>query len=404
MRYSQRDIADEPRQLRSFPLTDAPASPRANPWTALWFRPRAAIEAALAADLRGTTLLIALASGLFAILAGAPDLASSIARRIGVTGPALWAGGGLALVAVVAAAYYVGGWLLNALSHGLSGKGSAWTTRAAMAWSAVPLLVANILSLALREVGLLGLAPVSLALGAIAALWSLALFVVMLAQVQAFSKIRAGVGLLLCSLAPLLVIVLVGRALVFQPFSIPSGSMTPTLLVGDYVVANKIAYAQGFPLAQAPGRGDVVVFRHEGSDYVKRIVGLPGEKIQLRAGRLYINGEIVDRRKIEPDFTFDFSGKTITAPAYDEVLPGGVTHRIVQIEGDEGPASNTQVFEIPANAYFVLGDNRDKSMDSRMGAFGFARSSDLIGRADLIYWSFSEDMALRADRIGAWIK
>jgi signal peptidase I len=204
-----------------------------------------------------------------------------------------------------------------------------------------------------------------------------------------------------------LLIALVVRTVLFQPFNIPSGSMIPTLLIGDYLFVSKYAYGysnhslpfspplfKGRILASPPKRGDVIVFklpRDGRTDYIKRVIGLPGDTIQMKEGRLYINGVIVPRKPIAKVKTEDFFGRDREVPTYEETLPGGVTHKIIEIEGDTGFYDNTGVYKVPPNSYFMMGDNRDNSTDSRVppsaGGVGYVPFKDLVGRAEVIFFS-----------------
>ncbi|MBO0734206.1 MAG: signal peptidase I [Methylocapsa sp.] len=204
-----------------------------------------------------------------------------------------------------------------------------------------------------------------------------------------------------------LLIALVVRTFLFQPFNIPSGSMIPTLLIGDYLFVSKYSYGysdhsfpfsphlfQGRIFASPPKRGDVAVFklpRDGQTDYIKRVIGLPGDKVQMKEGRLYINGELVPRTPISKVHTEGFYGGETEVPTYEETLPGGVKHTIIQLQGDTGFNSNTQVFEVPPGEYFMMGDNRDNSTDSRVppdqGGVGFVPFENLVGRAELIFFS-----------------
>ena len=179
-----------------------------------------------------------------------------------------------------------------------------------------------------------------------------------------------------------LLIALVVRTFLFQPFNIPSGSMIPTLLIGDYLFVSKYSYGYsdhsipfsphlfyGRILASPPKRGDVVVFklpRDGQTDYIKRVIGLPGDKIQMKDGRLYINGEIVPREPIAKVHTEDFYGRETDVPTYQETLPGGVKHTIIEIQGDTGFNDNTPVFEVPAGALFHDG-RQSRQFDRQPG-------------------------------------
>ena len=207
-----------------------------------------------------------------------------------------------------------------------------------------------------------------------------------------------------------LLIALVVRTFAFQPFNIPSGSMIPTLLVGDFLFVSKYAYGyshfsfplspnffKGRVLATPPKRGDVVVFklpRDNTTDYIKRVIGLPGDTIQMKQGRLYINDAEVPREPIKKERTEDYQGQEADVPTYRETLPGGVAHTIIEIQGDSGFNDNTDVFKVPANAYFMMGDNRDNSLDSRVapdqGGVGYVPFENLIGRAEIIFFSVGD--------------
>jgi len=198
-------------------------------------------------------------------------------------------------------------------------------------------------------------------------------------------------------------VALVIRTFLFEPFNIPSGSMKPNLLIGDYLFVSKYSYGYsryslpfGLPLipdrvmAREPARGDVAVFKlptNTRTDYIKRVIGLPGDKIQMRQGRLYINGERIERES--EGFIIDqrHDGTDVRMNVYRETLPGGVVHYIYE-EGDNGPLDNTRVFEVPADHYFMMGDNRDNSQDSRVDELvGFVPMENFVGRAERIFFS-----------------
>ncbi len=207
----------------------------------------------------------------------------------------------------------------------------------------------------------------------------------------------------------LLLVVLMVRTLLFQPFVIPSGSMYPTLMVGDYLVVNKYQYGYskysillgkylpdfGRIWATAPTRGDVIVFREtktSGLDYIKRLIGMPGDTVQVKRGRLYINDKIVPRERLEDEM---YNGKMVAV--YKETLPNGTSHRIYETAGDQGQLDNTGVYTVPAGHYFMMGDNRDESGDSRCMGYlcgnmvvGYIPADVLIGPARVVLASFEE--------------
>jgi signal peptidase I len=181
--------------------------------------------------------------------------------------------------------------------------------------------------------------------------------------------------------------------------------MIPTLLVGDYLFVSKFSYgysrytvAFGAPLFNGrllytkPERGDVAVFklpRDNKTDYIKRIVGLPGDRIQMINGILHINGEPVKRDRIEDFVMTDQFGRQLRVVQYMETLPNGRKHHIIE-ESDTGSLDNTQVFVVPENHFFAMGDNRDNSLDSR-ASVGFVPVENLVGRAEFLFFSIDED-------------
>ncbi len=206
-----------------------------------------------------------------------------------------------------------------------------------------------------------------------------------------------------------LILAMVIRTVLFQPFTIPSGSMMPTLLVGDYIFVNKFAYGyskyslpfspnlfSGRIFSSEPKRGDVVVFRFPPNpeiDYIKRLVGLPGDHIQVTDGVLYVNGTAVPK---VPDGTFnsDYAqdpGQDV--PVFRETMDNGVTYDTL----DQSPVSrgdNTREFIVPEGHYFMMGDNRDNSLDSRFDV-GFVPAENLVGRASVIFFSLGNDTSFR---------
>ena len=202
-------------------------------------------------------------------------------------------------------------------------------------------------------------------------------------------------------------IALVIRSFVIQPFNIPSGSMKSTLLVGDYLFVEKYAYGYSrysFPwglgplgdlwhgriFGSQPKRGDVVVFRLPSDpsiDYIKRVIGLPGDTVQMIHDRLYINNKIVPEKRVS-DFVETIDGYQRRVPRYEEFLPGGKTHYILDSNPD-GPYDNTKLFKVPHGHYFMMGDNRDNSDDSRADV-GYVPAQNLVGKAELIFFSVND--------------
>ena len=235
------------------------------------------------------------------------------------------------------------------------------------------------------------------------------------------------------TLAVTFAIFLIPRVVFCQPYTIPSGSMEPTLQVGDYIVVSKFPYGwsrhsiplsppigQGRLLGQAPKRGDIIVFKkpNDGrTDVIKRLIGLPGDTVQVVEGVLRINGQPVRR---------DLIGTTVESPwgeptpvgKFRETLPSGKTY-VTNSFGSATPGSNTGVYVVPAGCYFMMGDNRDNSLDSRFDAgpipkgqaacpwdstldanlppelgMGYVPFDDLVGRAEFVAWSFTPGASL----------
>ncbi|MEN2976307.1 signal peptidase I [Tistrella bauzanensis] len=199
---------------------------------------------------------------------------------------------------------------------------------------------------------------------------------------------------------------LVIRSFAFEPFNIPSGSMKPTLLVGDYLFVSKYSYGysrysfpgslplfEGRILASPVERGDVAVFRlptDPSIDYIKRIVGLPGDRLQVIDGVLQLNGTPVERKRIEDFVERGPGGAEIRIPRYQETLPGGPTYDTLD-QTPYGALDNTPVYTVPAGHYFAMGDNRDNSQDSRvLSAVGFVPEQNLIGRAEVLFFSIDD--------------
>jgi signal peptidase I len=199
------------------------------------------------------------------------------------------------------------------------------------------------------------------------------------------------------------------RTVAYEPFSIPSGSMIPTLLIGDYLFVSKFSYGYSrhslpFSLPLIPGRifysepkrGDVVVFKlpkDNRTDYIKRIVGLPGDKVQVIGGILHLNGTAVTREPADDLVVRDFLGSVRRTSRFVEILPNDRRHHILELDGDTGPLDNTPVYTVPPDHFFAMGDNRDSSKDSRfLGDVGFVPKENLVGRAEFLFFSIDGDI------------
>ncbi len=190
------------------------------------------------------------------------------------------------------------------------------------------------------------------------------------------------------------------RSFLFQPFNIPSGSMEATLLVGDYLFVSKSAYGYSkysFPFAaipfsgrffaSPPQRGDVVVFKFPGdnkTDYIKRLIGLPGDRVQMKGGVLYLNDKPIPKVRVA-DYIETFGGQERHIPQYRETLPNGVSYNVLD-RTENGSLDDTDVFVVPEGHYFMMGDNRDNSADSRADV-GYVPFENFVGKAEIIFFS-----------------
>ncbi|MCG8412745.1 MAG: signal peptidase I [Pseudomonadales bacterium] len=209
------------------------------------------------------------------------------------------------------------------------------------------------------------------------------------------------------SFFPVLLIVLVLRSFLVEPFQIPTGSMIPSLLVGDFVLVNKYAYGLRLPVIGTkivdiddPQRGEVMVFIHpqEGKYYIKRVVGLPGDTIRYEDKNLYINGELIDKEYVS-DITVDTQIGELPGTLYSEVL-GGVEHATQHIEGIGNRRTRT-TWVIPGGQYFMMGDNRDNSFDSR--EWGTVPEENIVGKAIAVWMHKEPGLNLPTFGYNKWI-
>lgn len=206
-------------------------------------------------------------------------------------------------------------------------------------------------------------------------------------------------------------IAVVIRSFLFEPFRIPSGSMYPTLEVGDYLFVSKYTYGYSrysFPggiipfkgriWADMPQRGDIVVFKFpvdNKTDFIKRVIGLPGDTIEVKRGRLYINDKMVERESVGKYTVDEFVIRPENYTEYTETLPEGFKHNILEVSDHEPQVDNTTKVTVPEGHIFVMGDNRDRSDDSRVSV-GFVPVENLVGKARFLFFSHNDK--------GAWYK
>jgi signal peptidase I len=228
-------------------------------------------------------------------------------------------------------------------------------------------------------------------------------------SVTSGTKTESGWGETIRVVIHAVLIALVIRTFLFQPFNIPSGSMKATLLVGDYLFVSKYSYGYShfsIPLSpplfsgrifgSVPARGDIVVFRQpkdDSVDFIKRVIGLPGDRIQMRDGLLYINDKPVQRERVS-----DFIGENPCGPPdeiarvkrWKETLPNGVSYETLDCQ-DNGFYDNTIEYQVPPGHLFMMGDNRDNSSDSRVeSVVGYVPFENIVGRAQMIFFSIAE--------------
>jgi signal peptidase I len=308
---------------------------------------------------------------------------------------------------------YINAVIVAWLARRLGGQASTAAVRAVFAWGALPIIFGQLVILAIVA-GLLAsgasaasrlLIPWLPIVNGIFGLWSVVITLLMLSRVERFGFWRTMASYWCSALLLAALLALFVRTILFQPFNMPSGSMAPTLLNGDYFFVSKYAYGyshyslpfspplfSGRVFGSEPARGDVVVFRSPkdtATDYVKRLVGLPGDRIQMKQGLLYINDAPVTHARL-PDFVgadLCGAGSAANVKRWRETLPNGKSYETLDCV-DNGFYDNTNVYTVPQGHFFVLGDNRDNSTDSRvLSAMGYVPFENLIGRVGLIFFS-----------------
>jgi signal peptidase I len=214
------------------------------------------------------------------------------------------------------------------------------------------------------------------------------------------------------TIAYALLIALVIRVLLFQPFTIPSASMEPNLYQGDYIIVSKFAYGYskhsipfspplfgGRAFGRQAHRGDIVVFklpRDGHTDYIKRVIGLPGDTIQVKAGVIWLNGKPIDRKLTATVTETEPFGFSHPVQRFQETMPGGKTY-VTNSYSNDSDVENTGLYVVPAKHYFMMGDNRDNSLDSRFPesvGVGYVPEENLVGKADIILLSWNDKASL----------
>jgi signal peptidase I len=403
-----------------------------SPWLTVWLHPRDTIERIVAGNPRRHVLLLAALGGMATVFSGL--ILAGLANQLFHPRLTIIVVGGLLLGV---AGLYIYGLSFSLWGRILGGEASAVDLRAALAWGAIPAIIGFAICLAaltaLKLSGSFELSPstsrtpiVALQVTAIAlGLWSVIATMLMVGRLQRFGLWLTILYSALAWLSVWLIVpLLIGRTLLFQPFNIPSGAQKPTLLVGDYIFVSKFRYGysnyslpfsprllSGRIFASEPRRGDVVVFRlprDTSTDYIKRVVGLPGDTIQMINGQLHINGQAVKGERIE-DFVETEGTRTVRVKQWRETLPNGVSYVVLDLV-DNGFYDNTPVYQVPAGHYFMLGDNRDNSTDSRIsserGGVGFVPFENLVGRAEIIFLSIDREGSrnVRPERFGMIVR
>jgi signal peptidase I len=381
---------------------------RTPPLISFWLNPRQTIER-IVADRPPHLVLplitlggVASAANLLAGYGVGSEIVSWRILLICVVGAGIFAVFNLYVLAVVV------GWV----GRKMGGVASNDAVRAVFAWGMLPSIVGLAVVLLIAagwRIFAPGAEPKLLSslfdlANGVCGLWGLVVTLMMLARVERFGFWRTIATYTVGTLALAAGVALMVRTFLFHPFSLPSASMAPTLLPGDRVFAAKYPYGytryslpfspplfSGRIFGASPARGDVIVFRlpkDVSTDYVKRVVGLPGDRIQMKEGELFINGTAARRKRVESFEESDVcGGGPSKVKRWRETLPEGASYETLDCV-DRGFYDDTNVFTVPAGHLFVLGDNRDNSTDSRvLSAVGYIPLENVIGRVGMIFFS-----------------
>jgi signal peptidase I len=400
-------------------MTLAPDETVRFPWLSVWFSPRQTIERLVAGPPSHLVWLLVILGTIAGIC---QQLA--LARLVGLLHDWTFLLGLVLLGAVTGVvSLYLYAIILGWIGNWFGGQATRPQIRTAFAWSMLPIIAGGIVVLIVgittdRSAMTSGTETV---LSLIFSAWSLIVFLLMLGRVERFGfwpticTYLIAAGFLGFGAAFFI------RSFLYQPFDVPSSSMRPTLVVGDYFFVSKFAYGisrfslpfsptlfSGRILSSQPEPGDVVVFRHPrdtATDFVKRVAGLPGDRIQMKQGQLYINDAPVKHERLAdiPDDGACGSAAGTSIKHWRETLPNGRSYETLDCF-DGSPVDKTLAFTVADGHFFVLGDNRDNSSDSR--SFGSVPFENLIGRVSLIFFSYNKDGAahIRTDRIGKVVR
>ncbi|HZR90176.1 MAG TPA: signal peptidase I [Bradyrhizobium sp.] len=406
-------------------MTSTPDQSFRSPWLTLWLSPRLTIEGIVGTRPRHLVLLLAIL-GAMAGLYG--ELVAFGAEGL-LADWRFWLGFVLICAIVGPVWLYISALILNWISRLLGGRAPPLALRAVIAWSAVPSILGFVVVLIAGAVAGDRLPQhniLAVLVGAFG-LWSTVVFMLMLARVQHFGFWRTIATYVLNAVLVSFLLAVSIRTLLYQPFNVPAASMMPTLLVGDYFFVEKFTYGysrfslpfspplfSGRILASEPQRGDVVVFRAPNdvsTDFVKRVVGLPGDRIQMKDGRLYLNDMPVTRERIADYAGGAACGSATSRPVkrWRETLANGRSYETLDCV-DNGFYDNTNLFTVPPGHVFVMGDNRDNSIDSRvLRQMGYVPYENLVGRVRMIFFSRAAGEGgaapvVRTERIGMLVR